>query len=188
MKVTPLAIPGVLKIEPRIFGDDRGFFFESYNEGRYRDSGVLGPFVQDNFSRSTHGILRGLHLQNPHGQGKLVSVLEGEVFDVAVDVRVGSPTFGKWVGERLSAQNKLQMWIPVGFAHGFCVTSEHALFHYKCTDRYAPDGEVSVLWNDPGLGIDWPIVSPVLSEKDQQALPLADVPTARLPTYTPAEE
>lgn len=183
MKVTPQEIADILLIEPAVFGDERGYFKETFHADRYRESGMPLAFVQDNVSRSARGILRGLHLQNPHGQGKLVQVLEGEVFDVAVDVRVGSPTFGKWVGATLSAQNHRQLYIPPGFAHGFCVTSESALFFYKCTDLYHPECEVGVLYNDPALGIRWPIEQPLVSAKDAACLPLAKIDRAKLPVY-----
>jgi len=166
MNVLPTELPGVLLVEPKVHGDARGFFFEAYHQRRYADAGIPGPFVQDNVSRSTRGILRGLHYQHPRGQGKLVWVLAGSVFDVAVDVRRGSPTFGKWVGVELSDQNRRQLWIPAGFAHGFCVTSESADFAYKCTDFYAPEHEQTILWNDPRIGIRWPLEQPRLSAKD----------------------
>ncbi|MFN2375926.1 MAG: dTDP-4-dehydrorhamnose 3,5-epimerase [Candidatus Binatia bacterium] len=181
MNVSATRIPGVLLIQPRVFGDARGYFFESWSAERYADAGLGGPFVQDNISRSRRGILRGLHLQHPHGQGKLVSALEGEVFDVAVDVRVGSPTFGNWVGALLSADNHHQLWVPPGFAHGFCVLSENAIFHYKCTDAYHPECELSVAWDDPAIGIEWPIAAPILNDKDRNGLRLADIPRDRLP-------
>ena len=169
-------------IEPAVFQDGRGFFYESWSARKYEELGLPAQFVQDNVSRSGRGTLRGLHLQSPpHGQGKLVHVLEGEVFDVAVDVRVGSPTFGQWVGETLSAENHRQLYVPPGFAHGFCVLSEHALFAYKCTQYYAPQAELSVLWNDPAIGIEWPLRDPMLSKKDVAGLPLAQVPRERLP-------
>jgi len=183
MNVLPTRLPEVFVIEPRVFGDARGFFFESWAASRYEDAGIPGPFVQDNVSRSRRGILRGLHLQHPHGQGKLLSVLDGEVFDVAVDVRVGSPRFGQWVGEVLSGENHRQLWVPPGFAHGFCVLSEDAVFHYKCTDSYHPECEMSVLWNDPAIAIEWPITAPTLNDKDAGGLRLADIPAARLPVY-----
>jgi dTDP-4-dehydrorhamnose 3,5-epimerase len=182
MKVTPTEIPDVLLFEPRAFGDDRGFFMETWSQPRYEEAGVRGTFVQDNLSSSARGILRGLHLQHPHGQGKLVSVVVGEVFDVAVDVRHGSPTFGRWVGYTLSAENKRQLWIPPGFAHGFCVTSDRALFAYKCTELYRQEAELGVLWSDPDLGITWPISNPTLSKKDEAYPRLRDVPVDRLPT------
>lgn len=182
-RVTSTRLEGVLLIEPAVFGDVRGFFFESWHRHRYAEAGVPADFVQDNVSRSGRGTLRGLHLQQPFGQGKLVQVLEGEVFDVAVDVRVGSPTFGAWVGERLSAENHRQLYIPPGMAHGFCVMSEHALFSYKCTEVYRPDAELSIAWNDPEIGIEWPMQSPVLSARDGKAPPFSAVPRARLPRW-----
>jgi dTDP-4-dehydrorhamnose 3,5-epimerase len=163
-------IPDVLILEPKVFGDDRGFFFESYNENAFRQAtGLTVNFVQDNHSRSQNGVLRGLHYQLPPAtQGKLVRCVVGEVFDVAVDMRKSSPTFGNWVGGRLSAENKRQLWIPGGFAHGFLVLSESAEFLYKTTDYYAPEQERCILWNDPALGILWPLSdAPVLSAKDQ---------------------
>ena len=180
MKVTPQSIPGLLLIEPDVFGDSRGFFLESWNHKRYVEAGLPGTFVQDNISRSSKGILRGLHVQNPHTQAKLVQVIEGEVFDVALDVRRGSPTFGQWQGVTLSAENKHQFWIPPGFAHGFLVLSETALFQYKCTDYYSPRDEFTILWNDPDLNIEWPEGPPLLSAKDQKGLRLADVPAEKL--------
>lgn len=187
MDVEELALPGVLRLTPKVFGDDRGFFVETFSVPRYADVGIPGPFVQDNLSRSGRGILRGLHLQHPHAQGKLVSVVEGEVFDVAVDVRVGSPTFGQWAGSLLSQVDKRQLWVPPGFAHGFLVTSEHATFAYKCTELYAPEHELSVRWDDPALGIEWPLAdmnAPKLSEKDRNAPCLADIPADRLPQWS----
>ena len=184
MQVTQTQLPGVLAIEPKVFGDPRGYFLETWQRERYTEAGVRTEFVQDNLSRSQHGTLRGLHLQNPFAQAKLVQVFEGEVFDVAVDVRVGSPTFGRWVGERLSGANKRQLYIPEGFAHGFCVLSEEALLGYKCSELYHPETELSIAWNDPELGIRWPVSDPVLSAKDKAGLRLADVPRERLPRYT----
>jgi dTDP-4-dehydrorhamnose 3,5-epimerase len=182
MKVIETAIPGVVILEPKVFGDDRGFFMETFHAKKYADAGIAGPFVQDNFSRSVKGTLRGLHFQEPHAQGKLVQVLAGTVFDVAVDIRRGSPTFGKWVGVELSAQNKRQFWVPPGFAHGFCVLSESADFHYKCTALYAPESERAIIWNDPDLAIDWPLSeAPRLSPKDAAAPRLKDAPV--LPAY-----
>jgi dTDP-4-dehydrorhamnose 3,5-epimerase len=183
MEVIPQSLPEVLLIKPKVFGDARGYFIETYNTERYQQAGIALAFVQDNLSKSRRGILRGLHLQNPHAQGKLVSVVEGEVFDVAVDVRVGSPTFGKWVSALLSADNHHQLWVPPGFAHGFCVTSESALFSYKCTDLYHPEAEVGVAHDDPALGIPWPVSAPELSAKDKQNLPLAQIDPAKLPRY-----
>lgn len=169
MKVTPLAIPDVLLIEPKVFGDERGFFFESFNQSRFEDAiGRKVQFVQDNHSRSSKNVLRGLHYQIRQPQGKLVRVTQGEVFDVAVDLRKNSPTFGQWVGARLSAENKHQLWVPEGFGHGFVVLSESADFLYKTTEYYAPEHERCVIWNDPALGIEWPIEGePVLSGKDK---------------------
>jgi dTDP-4-dehydrorhamnose 3,5-epimerase len=183
LKVVETSLPGVLLIEPDVFGDDRGFFMETWNGRRYRDEANLPErgFVQDNLSLSEGGVLRGLHFQNPNPQGKLVSVLLGEVFDVAVDIRVGSPTFGQWVGFELSAENKRQLWVPEGFAHGFLVTGEVALFHYKCTNYYDRESDHSLLWNDPEIGVDWPIAEPTLSEKDLAAPRLAG--SDALPLY-----
>ncbi len=169
MKVIETSLPGVLIIESRVFEDDRGFFFESYHEKRYRDAGISVSFVQDNHSFSKRGTLRGLHYQLKNPQGKLVRVASGEVFDVAADIRQGSPTFGQWVGVILSAENKKQIYLPPGFAHGFCVLSETADFLYKCTDFYTPGDEYGVRWNDPDLNIDWKIDSPALSAKDEAA-------------------
>jgi dTDP-4-dehydrorhamnose 3,5-epimerase len=184
MKVTPQAeLPEVLLIEPQVFGDERGFFKETFHAQRYQGAGMPFPFVQDNVSRSRQGILRGLHLQNPYAQGKLVSVLEGEVFDVAVDVRVGSPNFGKWVGITLSAQNHRQLYVPPGFAHGFVVTSEFALFVYKCTDLYHPETELGVAFDDPALAIHWPVAQPIVGDKDRKNLPLAQIEPSKLPRY-----
>ena len=175
MKITPTAIPDVLIIEPKVFGDERGFFFESFNQAKFES--VIGRqvnFVQDNHSKSVKNVLRGLHYQIQQPQGKLVRVVQGEVFDVAVDIRKSSPTFGKWVGEVLSADNKKQLWVPEGFAHGFVVLSETAEFLYKTTDYYAPEYERSIVWNDPTIAVKWPINGePILSTKDQQAKTLA---------------
>jgi len=180
MKVAHQSMPDLLLIEPDVFGDARGFFFESWNHKKYADAGLPYTFVQDNVSRSSRGILRGLHAQNPGAQGKLVQVLEGEVFDVAVDIRLGSPTFGNWHGVTLSVENKRQFWIPPGFAHGFQVISEAALFHYKCTDYYAPQDEFTLMWNDPDVGIHWPDMNPILSSKDSQGMRLHEIPKERL--------
>ena len=172
MKATPQSIPEVILFEPKVFGDDRGFFFESFNHARFEEAvGRTVRFVQDNHSKSIQGVLRGLHYQVQQAQGKLVRVDQGEVFDVAVDIRRSSPTFGKWVGARLTAENKHQLWVPEGFAHGFVVLSDTAEFLYKTTDYYAPAHERSILWNDPDLGIDWGLDgTPTLSGKDQAAL------------------
>jgi dTDP-4-dehydrorhamnose 3,5-epimerase len=183
MKVETTRIPGVLIIEPQVFGDARGFFMETYSRDRYAEAGLPREFVQDNLSFSAHRILRGLHLQHPHGQGKLCSVLHGEVFDVAVDVRVGSPTFGAWEGVRLSADNKRQLYVPPGFAHGFCVLSDRALFLYKCTDFYSAPTEIGIAWDDPDIGIEWPIEAPKLSEKDLENRRLKDIPEETLPRH-----
>jgi len=177
MKVTPTAIPGVLLIEPHVFGDERGFFFESFNAKAFEQAtGLKSEFVQDNHSKSAKNVLRGLHYQvAPKAQGKLVRVVQGEVFDVAVDLRKGSKYFGQWVGQILSAQNRQQLWIPSGFAHGFLTLSESAEFLYKTTNYYSPVHERSLLWNDPALGIDWPLDgSPILAAKDAVAKPLAE--------------
>ncbi|WP_201315287.1 dTDP-4-dehydrorhamnose 3,5-epimerase [Dyella sp. EPa41] len=183
MKVVETSLPGCIVIEPQVFGDSRGFFYESYNEAKYREAGVDRKFVQSNVSRSARGVLRGLHYQWPHPQGKLVSVLEGEVYDVAVDIRRGSPTFGQWAGVMLTADNHRHFWIPEGFAHGFCVLSEFATFSYQCTDLYDAKADGGVRWNDPAIGIDWPVSEPLLSDKDGKTPLLADVPPDRLPEY-----
>lgn len=168
MKVREMAIPDVLVIEPQVFGDDRGFFLESFNEKVWCEkAGICAHFVQDNHSRSAKGVLRGLHYQIQQPQGKLVRVVVGEVFDVAVDLRKGSKTFGQWVGVHLSAEEKQQFWVPAGFAHGFIVLSESAEFLYKTTDYYAPEYERCIRWDDPDLAIAWPIAEPVLSNKDR---------------------
>ncbi|WP_295886291.1 dTDP-4-dehydrorhamnose 3,5-epimerase [uncultured Thiohalocapsa sp.] len=182
MKVTPTELPDVLLIEPQIHGDHRGWFVESWQRERYREAGIDADFVQDNQSFSACGILRGLHIQNPHGQGKLVQVLKGEVFDVAVDVRRSSPHFGRWTGARLNSENKHQLWVPTGFLHGFLVLSETALFSYKCTDLYHPETQFAVRWDDPDIGIVWPWDGePKLSDKDRDAPRLRDIPRERLP-------
>lgn len=176
MKATRLAIPDVVLLEPKVFGDDRGFFFESFNQQRFEEAiGRTVNFVQDNHSRSAKGVLRGLHYQIQQPQGKLVRVTQGEVFDVAVDLRKSSPTFGKWVGVELSAENKHQLWVPEGFAHGFVVRSETAEFLYKTTDYYAPEHERCILWSDAKLNITWPTnIHPILSTKDIQGKPFAE--------------
>lgn len=183
MKVTPTALPEVLLIEPKAFGDNRGFFFEGYQAERYQQMGLPLPFVQDNFSRSTKNVLRGLHFQLEHMQGKLVGVTRGAVFDVAVDVRYGSPNFGRSVGVILSDENHHQLYIPPGFAHGFCVISDEVDFYYKCTDYYYPQAEMGIIWNDPDLNIDWPVDAPVLSGKDQLYQRLRDLTKEQLPQY-----
>ena len=174
MKVTPTALPDILLIEPRVFGDARGYFFESYNQRALADAGVAAEFVQDNHSLSARGVLRGLHYQIEHAQGKLVRVTAGEVFDVAVDLRRSSRSFGRWVGVTLSAENKRMLWIPPGFAHGFLVLSESAEFLYKTTDYWYPEFERCLLWSDTALGIDWPLAgAPTLAAKDAAGRPLA---------------
>ena len=167
MNIITTSLEDVLIIEPRIFKDNRGFFMETYNQNKYQKSGINRLFIQDNLSYSVRGTLRGLHFQINHPQAKLVQVITGEIFDVAVDIRKDSPTFGKWTGVVLSDQNKRQMFIPEGFAHGFCVISETAHFLYKCSDFYAPDDEGGIIWSDPDIGIDWPVKNPVISEKDK---------------------
>lgn len=176
MKVSETALPGVLVIEPRIFSDDRGRFYEIHQSPRYAEAGILASFVQDNCSRSRRGTLRGLHYQEPQPQGKLVTVISGAIFDVVVDIRRGSPTFGKWIAEELTDENGRQIWIPPGFAHGFCALSDQTDVFYKCTEVYVPSADRSILWNDPDIGIQWPIESPLLSPKDARAPCLADAP------------
>ena len=182
MQVVETSIPDVLIIEPKVFGDTRGFFMETFQAARYAEAGLKRPFVQDNLSRSAFGVLRGLHIQNPNSQGKLVTVLRGRVLDVALDVRRGSPTFGRHVAVELSEDNRRQFWVPRGFAHGFAVLSESADFFYKCDDVYSPSDEFVVRWNDPALGIDWGIEAPKLSARDADAALLADLGD-RLPVY-----
>lgn len=184
MKIQPLDIPDVLLLEPRVFGDDRGYFLETFSTRSWEGTGVGQQFVQDNISFSRRGILRGLHLQNPTSQGKLVMALTGRVWDVAVDLRVGSPHFGKWVGAELSEENHRQLYVPPGFGHGFCVLSETAHFVYKCTALYEPSHELSVRYDDPDLGIEWPLADPLLSPKDAAAPSLAQhLAQGRLPSY-----
>lgn len=181
MEVVKTPIEGVLLIKPKVFGDNRGYFVETWQKKRYEEAGIDFPFVQDNHSKSTKGILRGLHFQKKHPQGKLVTVSLGEVFDVAVDIRKDSPTFGKWFGAILSDKNQQQLWIPPGMAHGFVVLSEVAHFHYKCTDYYHPDDEGSIKWDDPEIGIDWPIdFEPLVSSKDGVAHSFNDLKKALL--------
>ncbi len=169
MEVVQTPIQGVLLIKPKVWGDARGYFVETWQKERYETAGIDVPFVQDNHSKSTYGILRGLHFQKTHPQGKLVSVSLGKVFDVAVDIRKGSPTYGQWYGAELTAENQHQLWIAPGLAHGFVVTSEVAHFHYKCTELYHPEDEGSIRWNDPDLAIEWPVAEPKLSAKDAVA-------------------
>jgi len=182
VRFTPTAIPEVILVEPKVFQDARGFFLETYHAGKYAEGGIDVAFVQDNHSLSQRGTLRGLHAQLRNPQGKLIRVIEGEIWDVAVDVRVGSPTFGRHVAETLSAQNFRQLWVPPGFVHGFCVLSERAQVEYKCTALYDPGDEIAVAWNDPELAVPWPVRSPLLSAKDEKAPRLAEV-RERLPRY-----
>jgi len=175
MRVAATDLPGVLVIEPEVYRDGRGFFVETYRVDRYREHGMTGPFVQDNQSRSTFNTLRGLHLQLRHPQGKLLRVIEGKVFDVAVDVRRGSPHFGRWVSVELSAENFKQVYVPPGFAHGFCVLSPVAQIEYKCTELYDPDSEIGILWSDPAIGIAWPVRDPLLSPRDSKHPTLAEL-------------
>lgn len=182
MKFLPTEIADVIVIEPDVFRDPRGLFFETYHAQKYADGGIAGPFVQDNQSRSSRGTLRGLHAQRERPQGKLVRVLQGEIFDVAVDIRRDSPTFKRWVAVRLSADNFRQIYVPPGFLHGFCVLSEIAEVEYKCTDFYQPGDEMGVRWDDPDLAVEWPVRDPILSAKDQALPALADR-LHLLPTY-----
>ena len=184
VKVIETSLPGVVRIEPERFNDERGFFSETWSERRYVEAGITGPFVQDNLSFSHHGVLRGLHFQNPRPQGKLVSVLRGEVFDVAVDIRPDSPTFKQWYGCLLSERNGHQLWVPPGFAHGFCVTGDDALFVYKCTEYYSHADEATIFWNDPEIGIEWPIQGVSVSPRDAAAPMLASVDPLRLPVLS----
>lgn len=181
MKWLPTSLPGAVIIEPRVLSDARGFFYESFNQETFRKAGLEVSFAQSNISRSARGVLRGLHYQWPNPQGKLVTVLEGEAYDVAVDVRHDSPTFGQWTAAMLTADNKRQFWIPEGFAHGFCVVSEFATLSYQCTALYDRNADAAIRWNDEQLKIDWPISTPLLSEKDAAAPFLGDLPCGRLP-------
>ena len=183
MKWIETDLPGCVVIEPRVFGDDRGFFYESFNMDRLAEHGISPTFVQGNVSRSSRGVLRGLHYQWPKPQGKFLTVLQGEVWDVAVDIRAGSPTFGRWTGVVLNEDNRRHFWIPEGFAHGFVVLSETALFSYLCTATYDPSADAAIRWDDPSLAIDWPVSSPSLSAKDAAAPFLADVAADRMPRY-----
>ena len=184
MRVTTTNIIGVLLIEPDVFRDPRGLFLETYHARRYEDAGIPGHFVQDNYSQSLRGTLRGLHYQEPHAQGKLVMVTDGTVYDVVVDIRKGSPSFGRWYGAELSAENRRQVYVPPGCAHGFCVTNDQASFLYKCTDYYAPSDERGIIWNDPSLAISWPVAAPILSAKDGIYKSLAEM-ESELPRYRP---
>ncbi len=182
MQVKASRLPDVLTIEPKVFSDDRGMFMETWNQSRYAEFGIPAGFVQDNISVSAKGVIRGLHFQNPIQQGKLIHVLQGEIFDVAVDIRTDSEYFGQWVGLYLSDQNKRQLYIPVGYAHGFCVVSDSAVVAYKCTDFYNYQSEKCLRWDDPQLDIEWPVADPILSDKDQQGVLLKDFSTQSLPT------
>lgn len=175
MRFEPTLLPEVILVTPDVHRDERGFFLETYHREKYRGGGIEAGFVQDNHSKSTRGILRGLHAQRLKPQGKLVRAVEGEIFDVAVDIRRGSPNFGRWVGEILSAENFRQLWVPPGFVHGFCVLSETAQVEYKCTDLYDREDELGVRWDDPEIGIEWPIAEPILSAKDREAPTLAEI-------------
>ena len=181
MKLITTSLEGVLIVEPAVFRDDRGFFMETYHQTRYSAGGIRRNFVQDNLSYSVQGTLRGLHYQVEHAQAKLIQVIKGEIFDVVVDIRPASPTFGQWAGYRLSEHNHRQIFIPEGFAHGFCVLSPSAHCLYKCSDFYAPDDEAGILWSDPEIGIDWPVKDPIISEKDKNYPLLKDVSLERLP-------
>jgi len=183
MKLVQTELDEVIVIEPRVFDDPRGFFMETFHRERYEELGIREDFCQDNLSFSSRNTLRGLHYQFPHAQAKLVQVLQGEIFDVAVDIRRGSPTYGRAVGVTLSERNRHQLFIPKGFAHGFCVLSETALYAYKCSDFYAPDCDRGVLWSDPAIGIEWPVKNPLLSAKDQRLPLLKDIPPERLPAF-----
>jgi dTDP-4-dehydrorhamnose 3,5-epimerase len=183
MKIIDTELDGVRIIEPDVFDDQRGYFFETYQRQRYADAGIRVDFVQDNLSFSKKGTLRGLHYQHPNDQAKLVQVIQGEVFDVVVDIRQESPTFGKWIGQYISDDNKKQIFVPKGFAHGFCVLSDTALFIYKCSDFYAPQCEGGVLWSDPDVGVEWPLESPIVSEKDAKFSCLKDIAEDLLPSY-----
>ncbi|WP_408952972.1 dTDP-4-dehydrorhamnose 3,5-epimerase [Lysobacter sp. Hz 25] len=185
MKVIETDLPGCLVVEPRVFADSRGFFYESFNHDKLAEHGMAPQFVQGNVSSSSRGVLRGLHYQWPKPQGKYVSVIEGEVWDVAVDIRRGSPHYGRWTAVVLSAENKRHFWIPEGFAHGFAVLSERAIFSYLCTNTYDASADASLRWDDPDLAIDWPVSDPSLSPKDAAAPLLKDVAEDRLPVYAP---
>ena len=183
MKVEETELRGVLLITPRAFQDDRGFFFESYSYARYASNGVDCPFVQDNVSFSQAGVIRGLHYQLPNPQAKLIQVLSGAVLDVAVDIRKGSPSFGQWTGRELNESNHAQLYIPAGFAHGFAVIGTHALVAYKCSTPYEASGDTTILWNDPEIGIDWPVLRPILSAKDNAGVRLSEADSSRLPVF-----
>jgi len=183
MRVDSAPLEGVLVVRPDVFPDDRGLFMETYREARYEEHGIPTRFVQDNLSRSIRGTLRGLHFQHPSPQAKLIQAIQGEVFDVCVDIRLGSPTFRRWFGLRLSAEEPCQLFVPEGFAHGFCALSDEALILYKCSRPYAPEGDAGTLWSDPDIGITWPVEDPLLSPKDRDLPRLRDVPADQLPVY-----
>jgi len=183
MNVKETKLPGVIVLEPDVFSDERGHFLETWNRTRYENAGIPGHFVQDNISFSKKGVLRGLHFQYPQSQGKLIQVLSGQVVDVAVDIRVGSPTFGQWISEVVSDANHKQIYIPPGFAHGYCATSKTAVFSYKCTDFYNPASENGIIWNDPDLNIDWPTKKPILSIKDSSYARLKDLVSENMPHF-----
>jgi dTDP-4-dehydrorhamnose 3,5-epimerase len=185
VKFTPTALPGVVIVDPVVHGDERGFFLETWHARKYREGGIEAEFVQDNLSRSVRHTLRGLHAQIRRPQGKLVRVVEGAVFDVAVDIRRGSPHFGRWVGVELSAATQRQLFVPEGFAHGFCVLSDHAQFEYKCTDFYDPDDQIAIRWNDPDIGVEWPVTRPTLSPRDEVAPRLCELADDALPVFEP---
>jgi dTDP-4-dehydrorhamnose 3,5-epimerase len=185
MKMTPTELPEVKLLEPRVLEDQRGRFFELFRASRFADAGMAERFVQDNVSTSTRGVVRGLHLQHPFGQTKLICALRGEIFDVAVDVRVGSPTFGRWIGQYLSAKDERQLYIPEGFAHGFAVTSAEAIVVYKCSEYYHPEAEHTIRWDDPTIAIQWPVANPIVSSKDRDAGTLDSFPRELLPRYAP---
>ena len=184
MKVEKTKFPGLFVLKPQAFGDVRGYFMELYHSEKYANAGIRATFVQDNISVSRQGCLRGLHYQFPNSQGKLIWAVQGSVFDVVVDIRRGSPTFGQWFGTEISSDNRKQLWVPPGFAHGFCVMSETVAFMYKCTDFYSPQSEYTILWNEPSLNIKWPLLSPVLSEKDKNGHLLRDIDPEKLPEYS----
>ena len=181
MQLEETELPGVVIIEPQVFSDKRGFFMETFQAQEFKKAGIDAVFLQDNLSKSGEGTVRGLHYQYPHSQGKLINVVQGSVFDVAVDIRKGSASFGKWFWTEISEENKRILWIPPGFAHGFCVTTASAVFSYKCTDYYVPEFEHTILWNDPDIAINWPVKEPILSPKDLKGLPLKNVDRKNLP-------
>ena len=187
MKFSSTPLPGVILIELDSFPDPRGYFMETFHQKKYAEGGIVGPFVQDNFSKSSKGTLRGLHAQLTHPQGKLVHILSGEIWDVAVDVRPASPTYKKWYGVRLSADKTQQLYVPAGFAHGFCVLSETAMVEYKCTDLYDPTHELHLLWNDPDIAIQWPIQNPLVSGKDREGVTLRQI-EPQLAQYFPFQK